>query len=334
MKRVLHVLAAFVTVALGTGSAQQVLATVGDGEILPSDVRITARERKLHQELYEVRVEALRAAIGVRLLANEAARRGMEREDLIASEIGSKVGVPTNREITDYYAARKDRIAKPLNEVRPDIIRQIQRERAQQHLNEFISELEATDPVVVLLEPPRLPMNLDEGTRVRGPEDAPVTVIEYSDFQCPFCKRVQPVLAELSEEYGDQIRWVFKDLPLTEIHPEAMRAAQVARCAGDQEKFWEFRAKLFEQELFTDGVYTDIAEQLKVKPKPLLECADSGSYEEAVQAEALEARSLGMDGTPALLINGILLTGARPAETYRNVIDRELERAGTEVSSK
>ena len=248
---------------------------------------------------------------------------GIAANALIDAEISPKVGEPTNAEINEFYNSQKGKIDKPLKEVRDEIVRILKRNKAQRHLSDYIKGLWLQAEVKVFLDPPRLPVDL-EGVRFRGDKDAPVTIIEYSDFQCPFCRRVQPTLAELASEYEKEIRWGFKDMPLSDIHPEALRAAQAARCANDQGKFWEFRAKLFGQELFTDGMYTEVAKELKIKDQALLECMDSGKHESAVMADFNEARSFGIEGTPAFLINGILFTGAQRIEAFRNVIDKEL----------
>lgn len=303
--------------------AQEPLATIDGEPILESDLVLGADWRKVEQQSYGLRETALNSAIATRLLNNEAKRRGVAAQALIDTEISPKVGEPTNSEINEFYEDQKSKINKPLREVREEIVTILKRTKAQRHLSDFIKGLWAQAEVKIHMDPPRLPVNL-VGVRFRGEEDAPVTIIEYSDFQCPFCKRVQPTLAELASEYEKEVRWGFKDMPLSDIHPEALRAAQAGRCASDQGKFWEFRAKLFEQDLFTDGTYTDLAKELKIKDGPLLECVNSGKHEGAVMADFNEARSFGIDGTPAFLINGILFTGAQRIEAFRSVIDREL----------
>lgn len=304
---------------------EEPLATLDGEPILESDLELGSDWRKLEQQVYNLREKALNSAIATRLLSMEAERRGVTANELIESEVAPKVGEPTNSEVSEFYEKRKSDIDKPLKEVRDEIVSVLKRNKAQVHVSDYIKNLWAKAEVRVLLDPPRLPVNM-EGVRFRGKNDAPVTIIEYSDFQCPFCRRVQPTLTELASEYESEIRWGFKDMPLSDIHPEALRAAQAARCADDQGKFWEFRAKLFEQDLFTDGMYTDVAKELKIKNEALLECVNSGKHETAVMADFNEARSFGIEGTPAFLINGILFTGAQRIEAFRNVIDRELGR--------
>lgn len=290
---------------------------------------MSGEQRKLHQRLYDMQMQALGNLVANRLLEAAASKDEQSVDEYVNAKIAHKIGVPTSKDVSTYYDNQKDKINKPLKEVRTQIVELLTREKARAHLAELVATLRLESDLEIHIGPPRIPIDL-EGARSRGPAEAPVTVVEYSDFQCPFCRRVQPVLAELSEKYGDDVRWVFKDLPLQEIHPEAMRAAQAARCAGEQGKFWEYRAKLFEQELFTDAVYTDLAKEVRIKADPLMECLDSGKYEEPVVAEAREAAAFGVDGTPAIFVNGILSSGARPLEFYDNLIQRELEAARAE----
>ena len=317
-------LALLLSLGAVAGLSQEPLAMIDGEPILEEDLLVSPQQRKLQQQIYELKALALKNAIASRLLSNAAKGRGLTVQEYVDVEVAPKIGEPTNQEVNEFYKEQKDRIGKPLKEVRDGIIRELRRAKAQTHLSDAIEALQQEADIEVFLDPPRLPVSLAD-TRIRGPEDAQVTIVEFSDFQCPFCRRVQPVLTELQEQYKDSVRWAFKDLPLTDIHPEAMRAAQMARCAGDQGKFWEYRAKLFEHELFTDATYTEVANELDLKAKPLLECADSGKHEQAVQAELLEGRNLGLDGTPAFLVNGILLTGARTIDFYQQVIDRELK---------
>lgn len=303
--------------------AQEELATLNGEPIGQDDLDLGADWRKLERQVYELRKKALDSAIASRLLALEAERRGVPADQVINDEIVPKIGEPTNKEVQEFYDQKRGQINKPLKEVRAEIIQVLKQQKGQGHLSDFLKELWASAEVDVHLDPPRLPVSL-EAVRFRGGKDAPVTVIEYSDFQCPYCKQVQPTVAELVTEYEDEVRWGFKDMPLSDIHPEAVRAAQAARCADDQGKFWEFRAKLFEQDLFTDGTYMDLAKELKLRDEDLMECINSGAKERAVMADFEEARSFGIDGTPAFLVNGILLTGAQPVQVFRDTIDREL----------
>ncbi len=308
---------------LGTVRGEEPLATLDGEPILQSDLTVTPQRRQLEQQMYEEQRTALNAVIANRVLNKEAEKRGLTTNELIEAEVGPKVGQPTNREITEFYNSQQQRINKPLKEVRDEIAGALMQTKARSHMADFIQSLVANSDLKILIEPPRLPVNLEE-VRAHGPEDASVTVVEYADFQCPYCRRVQPVLAMLAGEYEGRVRWVFKDMPLAEVHPEATRAAIAGQCADEQGKFWELKEKLFEQELFTDGMYAEVAKEIGLKEKPLMECMNSGKHEAAVQADFAEAQSFGLDSTPSFLINGILLTGVRSVEVFRQLIDREL----------
>ena len=301
------------------------LATIDGEPIEEADVATSGEEWQTKQRLFELRYRAVGRAITQALLEREAEKREISVDELVNAEIGSKIGVPTNREVQDFYDAQKAKINRPLKDVRAEIIRTLQEAKASSHLSDYVSALRSAADVKVLLEPLRLPVSLED-VRSDGPEDAAVTVVEFSDFQCPYCRRAQATLAELRKEYEGRVRWVFKDLPLPDIHPEAVRAAMAARCADQQKKFWPFQAKLFELELFTDENYENAAKEVGANAKKLMECLAEGAVEQDVAREATEARNFGIQATPLFLINGIQITGAQPIGEFRAVIDRELAR--------
>lgn len=302
------------------------LATIDGEPIDEADVALTGEEWQTKQRLFELRYRAVQRAITQALLTREAEKQELSVDELVQAQIGSKVGVPTNREVQDFYEAQKEKINRPLKDVRDQIVLTLQEAKASSHLSDYVASLRSASEVKVLVEPVRFPVSLED-VRSEGPEDAAVTVVEFADFQCPYCRRAQATLAALREEYKDRVRWVFKDLPLPDIHPEAVRAAMAARCADQQKKFWPFQAKLFELELFTDENYEKAAKEAGVNVKKLMECLNEGSVEQDVAREATEARSFGIGATPLFLINGIQLTGAQPITEFRTVINQELERA-------
>jgi len=302
------------------------LATIDGEPIEEADVALTGEEWQTKQRLFELRYRAVQRAITQALLTREAEKQELSVDELVQAQIGSKVGVPTNREVQDFYEAQKEKINRPLKDVRDQIVLTLQEAKASSHLSDYVASLRSASEVKVLVEPVRFPVSLED-VRSEGPEDAAVTVVEFADFQCPYCRRAQATLAALREEYKDRVRWVFKDLPLPDIHPEAVRAAMAARCADQQKKFWPFQAKLFELELFTDENYEKAAKEAGVNAKKLMDCLNEGSVEQDVAREATEARNFGIGATPLFLINGIQLTGAQPITEFRTVINQELERA-------
>jgi protein-disulfide isomerase len=161
---------------------------------------------------------------------------------------------------------------------------------------------------------------------ILGPEDASITIIEFSDFECPYCRRWhQEVLPQLIEDYPDQVRLVYRDFPLTSIHANAVPAAIAANCAAEQDGYWEFNELLFnsEQGLSSDA-YQQYAEEIGLDMESFTECLDSNRYEDEVLADFEFASQLGIRSTPTFFINGIALVGAQPYEVFKQVIDQEL----------
>jgi protein-disulfide isomerase len=185
-----------------------------------------------------------------------------------------------------------------------------QRETAKQAL---LSELrKAGPPVRVMFDAPRRQVAVGTTDQTLGKANAPVTLIEFSDFQCPFCQRVEPTLKKVRETYGDKVRIVWKDFPLTQIHPQAFKAGEAAHCAGDQGKYSD-DLKKHAVEMGMDGT-------------AFASCLDSSKYGERVRDGVAEGTRLGVNSTPTIYVNGRMLSGAQPYETFVTVIDEELSR--------
>jgi protein-disulfide isomerase len=171
----------------------------------------------------------------------------------------------------------------------------------------------------------RTTVNLD-GVRVRGPASAPVTLVEFSDFHCPFCKGVEATLDQVRSRYGDKVRLVFKDFPIDSLHPQSRPAHEAARCADEQGKFWEYHTVLFAGNPKTPDQLKGVAQQVGLDMAKYDQCVASGKHRAAVQKEIDEGRRLGVTGTPAFFINGRLLSGAQPLASFTRLIDDELSR--------
>jgi len=158
-----------------------------------------------------------------------------------------------------------------------------------------------------------------------GPEDAPVTVVEFSDYQCPYCQAwYQQTFNQLLANYPNQIRFVYRDLPLP-MHPEAIPAAEAAHCAGDQGEYWNFHNALFSgQYSLGRAAYEQIAATLELDTAAFTACLDDHRYQAEINADAADAARVGLNGTPSFVINGRILVGALPFESFKTVIDEEL----------
>jgi protein-disulfide isomerase len=159
-----------------------------------------------------------------------------------------------------------------------------------------------------------------------GPADAPITIVEFSDFQCPFCKRFHDETSQtLLAAYPDQIRFVYRHLPLTSIHPEAFPAAEASMCANEQNSFWQYHDAIFaNQQNMDQELFLQIAGDLNLDMTAFQDCLASQKYREQIQADADLALSLGVNATPTFFINGLAVVGAQPLEAFKQVIDQEL----------
>jgi protein-disulfide isomerase len=207
----------------------------------------------------------------------------------------------------------------------------LRQQKVRDRQQAFVNELKAKTTVRVMLEPPRMTV-ADGNGPATGPANAPVQIIEFSDFQCPFCGRVEPTVKQLHEKYGDKIRVVFRDLPLIQIHPQAAKAAEAGACAADQGKFWEMHAKMFgdQTKLAVEDLKKSAAE-IGLNATTFNECLDSGKKEADWKKDSEDAAKYGLSGTPAFFINGRLISGAQPLDAFTQIIDEELELKGVAV---
>ena len=180
----------------------------------------------------------------------------------------------------------------------------------------------------MLFDAPRQPIEVNADDPSIGSASAPVTLIEFSDFQCPFCQRVAPTLKQVKEKYGDKLRVVWKDFPLTQIHPQAFKAGEAGHCAADQGKFWEYHDRLFaNQQALQPTDLKKYATDLGLDANAFNTCLDSSRYGERVRDGVAEGSRLGVNSTPTIYINGRVLSGAQPFETFVTMIDEELSKS-------
>lgn len=164
-----------------------------------------------------------------------------------------------------------------------------------------------------------------EGYPSLGPEDAPITIVEFSDFQCPFCRRFHDeTYQDLLNAYPGQIRFVYRNLPLTSIHPAAMPAAIASLCANDQGVYWDYHEKLFSSETLDEPTYIQYATDLGIDVDKFTACLADGSHDEFIQKDMDFALDLGVQSTPTFFINGLAIVGAQPLTNFTQLIDQEL----------
>jgi protein-disulfide isomerase len=204
----------------------------------------------------------------------------------------------------------------------------LREQRTRERQAAFLDSLRAKAGVRVLLDAPRLRVETALDDPSRGPANAPVTIVEFSDFQCPFCARVTATLKKLEETYPGKIRLVYRDFPLVQIHPRASRAAEAARCANDQSKFWAMHDALFShQDKLEDVDLKKAAADLGLDAAKFDQCLESGRHRAQWQKAAADGERYGVSSTPAFFVNGRLMVGAQPYEAFARVIDEELARS-------
>jgi protein-disulfide isomerase len=317
--------------------SDEVVVTINGQPVSRDEVEETVRDQLAQMETEYKRKKhalmetAVRNYVQSRLLEQETAARGVSQEELLNSEEAAKVQV-TDEEVDAWYEANRARLgSRPKDQVAPQIKQFLQQQKQAQVRQEFIASLEAKSKVVYLLEPLRFEVASD-GFPAQGPEDAPVTIVEFSDFECPYCARLLPTLQQVEEAYGEKVRLVYRQFPLNRIHPNAQKAAEAALCAYEQGQFWEMHDLMFqEQKKLQVAELKEKAVRLGLDTEAFNQCLDSGRVVQQVEVDLEAGVTAGVSGTPAMFINGRFLNGAVPYENLASIIDEELARHGESV---
>jgi protein-disulfide isomerase len=324
--------------ACSAAPAQQAepAARVGDRTLTTKDLDDRWRaddpssQAEATQKLYDGRRAALEAIIADMVLAEAAKAKGMNAEAYEVAEVGKRLKTVTEADVVAFYQANINQMqGRSLEVMGPAINRYLTEQQRASARESLIADLrKAGPPVRILFDAPRREVSIAATDPALGRASAPVTLIEFSDFQCPFCQRVAPTLKRVRETYGDKVRIVWKDFPLTQIHPQAFKAGEAAHCAGDQGKYWEYHDRLFaNQQALQPEELKKHATDLGLDGAAFATCLDSSKYGERVRDGVAEGTRLGVNSTPTIYVNGRQLSGAQPYETFVAVIDEELARA-------
>jgi predicted DsbA family dithiol-disulfide isomerase len=273
---------------------------------------------------YEILMKATERIIEEKFLKAEASKLGISVEELLSREVSNKIEKPTSEEIDAFYEAYKERLSGPKETYIEKIADHLGKQKEKILRDALIKKLEKEHKVARNLGPFRTNVK-PEGRPSAGPSSAPVVLILFSDFECPHCKTYSEVMKEILKKYENKVQLVFRQYPLTNIHKNAQKAAEAAFCASAQGRFWEMHDLMF-QDQNSLGI-----EELKNKAKKLgldatvfNDCLTSSRYAGKVREDIHAGAAAGVDGTPALFINGIFLYGDYPAEEIAAVIDEEL----------
>lgn len=290
------------------------------------DLRI--RIQQLNASMTRAEHQILESSL-IRLLADkmfeaEAQSRGISKEKLFETELAGKVKEPTQAEIKAFYETNKQSYNQPLDKVSGDIRKFLKEERRNRALGDLADRLKSRYGVRVLLPPLRAKVRT-EGSPSLGPKEAPVTMVEFSDYQSSYCSQLDKTLREAVRKYGDQVRLVYHHFAIPNLHPFAGKAAEASYCAGDQNHYWEMHDLIFEtQNQLKEEDLKAKAAKLKLDSAAFNGCLTSGKYAERVKQDLQEGYNLGVAATPALFINGRFLSGALPLSVLSKTIDEEI----------
>ncbi len=297
----------------------ETVAKAGDWKLSLEEV-----DKALADKLHELRETRIQEMVIEHLLSKEAKALGVSAADLLEKQVDAKVAPPSKEEVAAFIATNRSRLPNE-GQGMEDRIREFMLDKKRdQAREEYMKVLWERHKVEILLHPPRVSVNAPNDLS-RGNANAPITLIEFSDFECPYCRRAQPVLRSLEKEYGDKIRFVFRHYPLP-FHEQAPKASEAAQCAADQGQFWQFHAALFtEGTALAPADLKKTAGKLGLKQNQFDECLDSGRHAGRVAQDTAEGKQLGITGTPTFFVNGIRLVGAVPLERFKQIIDSELK---------
>lgn len=310
-------------------AASDVLATVGSVTITRAQV-----EENVSSELAEVesaRYKILRGGVdelvATSLFEQEATARGVSVEELQQTEVLDKVAAPGDDEVRKLYDDNQEQLqGQSFEDVRERLVEFLKGRGAQARYTAYVAELKKKYPTKIALRPPTVEVGLGDIPPL-GPADAAVTIVEFSDYECPFCKRAEASIAEVKKVYGDKVRLAYRHYPLP-FHANARPAAQASLCANEQGKFWPYHDKVMAATDLSAANLQQIASDVGLDRKQFDDCVAAGKYADQIDKDLAAGQAAGVNGTPAFFINGRMLDGAQPFEKFQEIIDEELEAQG------
>ncbi len=284
-------------------------------------LQFEAKQKRARHEILQKQLDAL---VAEELVTLEAEEQGLSDEELLEKEV-SNFEEPTEAEVDAFYQANQQRLQGPRAQLLPLIRQYLADLKTEQIYQDYIDQLEAKYGVTTHFPPLRTPI-ATEGHPSHGSADAPVTIVEFSDFECPYCLAMLSTIKNLQEAYGEKVRLVYRQFPLTSIHPNAQKAAEASLCANDQGKFWEMHDLMFEdQSGLSVEALAKKALSLELDGTTFETCLSTNKYAEQVKQDVRDGTVAGVSGTPAVFINGRALIGNVPYSKVAEIIDDELK---------
>ncbi len=316
------------SVAQTTGQSKQKepLAILAGQPITEDDLLpfVQAQLFQFRLQEYDVKSRALENLVNQKLLEAEAKKKGIPTDKVLEQEVDAKIPEPTDVELQALYIVQKQQLGKPFDEIKGQLQQLLKLARVQQARQDYYQRLREQAGVSILLQKPKVEVAYDLA-RLRGDPKAPLVILEFSDFQCPYCRSVEPTLRTLLAKYEGRVSLAYRDLPLRDIHPQAQLAAEAGRCAVEQGKFREYHDHLFANpnKLDRPGLLEE-AHALKLDEKQFDSCLSSGKYKVQIEQDLQLGLRAGISGTPGFIVNGNLLTGNLPQDAFEKAIQAEL----------
>jgi protein-disulfide isomerase len=316
-----------------TARQEDILARVIGRVITRSEVDSMWRSKdpgtffRFRQQQHEMTMHVLREIIAETLLQHEAKRRETTVEALLAGEVSRRV-TPASEELIRKEFERMQGTFPfvSLEEARPMVMSSVNQRQAADARAAFIDGLleQSQDLVAIYEKAPRQAVHVADSDPAAGPADAPLTLVLFSDFQCPYCQQLEPILATLQARFRDRLRLVWKDFPLP-IHRDSRAAAKAARCAGEQGAFWRYRDELFKnQNDLGEQRLRTFASNLALDERAFADCLRSTRFDAVIEANLREGRELGVTSTPTMFINGVVSNGVVPLSRLESLLGEEL----------
>jgi protein-disulfide isomerase len=304
-------------------SAGAVIAEIDGKQVTLADMerKSSARLFQARNAFYESEKKAAEEFIDEYLLEAEAKKHKLTVAELLDREVNSKAGKDPGEEALRVYYEGVD-TNESFEAVRDKITEHLRQRRIAKLKGAYMQTLRANAKVSMRLAPPRARVSTADAP-VRGSLDAPVTIVEFADYECPYCQQVQPALSKLEAEYKGKIAFVYKDVPLP-MHANAQKASEAAHCAGVQGKYWEFHDVLATSKQLDVPQLKQNATAMKLDTVAFNKCLDSGEKAPVIKGHMAEAQAFGLQGTPSFFINGRYFSGILPYEKLREIVDEEL----------
>lgn len=311
----------------------KVVATWQGGQLTYGDLQTAMGPRLVQMEVeyltgrYSTETQGVEQLLIEKLVEAEASKRGVDTEALIKAEVESKVSAPTEPEVQEMYAALARQLrGAPLEQVRDVVVQQVTQRKQAERFQTWVGELKTAAGAKVDVpfpDMPRIDVSVDDDP-MRGSASAPVTIVQFAEYQCPYCGKANETIEQVLKDYDGKVRMVYRDYPLS-FHPRAVPAAIAANCAGEQGKYWEIHGVMMgNQRALEESDLLAYAQQVGVDIDKWQACRLDPQQQAEVMADFEAGQAVGVTGTPAFFINGIMLSGALPYEMFAQIIDKEL----------